>query len=1035
MTSVVRIRAIGRTEIQLGSCRIGPESAVLFALVLYLACNASVCVSRARLLELLWPGVPEASRRHALRQLLYRLRHKGLDIALEGGGLLLDRAFVDSDLADVLSSGWPETAGAEDVVRAGTLLPGYAPALSEQYLRWLDELRERVEPQYRKAVLRHLAQAQHEGRWVDVTEWARRCLATDSLNEEATLASAEALAMCGSKTRALDVIEEYRGELGDREKTIGLPARVLTRRISEQHARRPQETASINCIGREAETARLNELLALAGTKHRVAALVVGPAGIGKSTVTQQLVDSAHMRGWRSISIRLQASDAHRPLAAFVDLFSELLRLPGALGGAPASLVQLQQLTQHDVEASTGPPRSHEAEAVQERIRTAAVDVLGAVCEESPLVLLLEDLHWIDKPSTRLLLHLLERTSSLPVFWLLTARGEVSYVALRTALPEELAETIRLGPLRASDAVGLFRSLVDRTPATDDAWLTEFAEALTGGNPFFIREVARHYTETRNATSIPSSLRAIIHDRVARLSPLSRSVVHTCAILGRYASVPRLASVLDIGTTELLGCLEELDALGILGTGRPSEALAMHDLWQEELLSSMVPASKQLIHHRCGAVLESEARHTRSASMVWETARHLIASGVSDRALSLLEECAQHQMENGLPVDAAATFARAYDAATSDTDRFRTMSGRIAALHRGAKWSELAEVIGPAIVLSAICTPSDTEHSELELLQSECLWRTEKDSLGCLERAVSCVLDQNAPDGHRAGAGLLAGFSAANLARWEVLERVHYLVGSLRCETVEDRARVLCVQTIFHTALGSLDQGLLHAEHLISLEQTIGSVGGLHRAFRFAAHTLVSLGKNERAVALLKASHELALEYKLPHEACSAADILATLHVERNDVPGAELWIKRAQRWAGQISADYARNSLNCVRAMVALASDRPEYAASIVDRNVDVVSKDPLVRKRVANLSILARISVGCKELDRLGDTVRELRHGLEQIIMTCRNDYFVGSLALGLKALGREEEACRYTRRYLTHTRRDRSVALPDLLTFSRN
>jgi len=251
---VVRIRAIGRTEIHLGNSRIGPESAVLFAIVLYLACHAGERVSRARLLELLWPRVPEASRRHALRQLLYRLRRSGLNVTLEGADLFLDRAHVDSDLADVLSSGWPATAGPEDVVRAGTLLPGYAPALSELYLRWLDELRARVEPQYRRAVLRHLAQSKHEGRWADVAEWARRCLATDPLNEEATLASAEALVMCGSKTRALDVIEQYRGELGDREKTIGLPARVLTRRISEQQSRRPLGTAPISCVGRAARS-------------------------------------------------------------------------------------------------------------------------------------------------------------------------------------------------------------------------------------------------------------------------------------------------------------------------------------------------------------------------------------------------------------------------------------------------------------------------------------------------------------------------------------------------------------------------------------------------------------------------------------------------------------------------------------------------------------------------------------------------------------------------------------------------------------
>ena len=115
--------------------------------------------------------------------------------------------------------------------------------------------------------------------------------------------------------------------------------------------------------------------------------------------------------------------------------------------------------------------------------------------------------------------------------------------------------------------------------------------AVTGGNPLFVLELVRHVRETGQVTSLPQSLRALIRDRAARLTPIAQHVLHTCAVLGRYSSVPRVASVLEIGTADLLACIEELDALGIVGTSREAEVLSIHDLWRDELLRTLLPAS------------------------------------------------------------------------------------------------------------------------------------------------------------------------------------------------------------------------------------------------------------------------------------------------------------------------------------------------------------------------------------------------------------------------------------------------------------
>ena len=93
---MIRLRTLGDSTIEVGTSRIGPDSTVLFALLLYLAVERGRPIPRARLRELLWPGVPEKKAWHSLRQLLYRLRQMGVPIDADGGQIMLDASAVDA---------------------------------------------------------------------------------------------------------------------------------------------------------------------------------------------------------------------------------------------------------------------------------------------------------------------------------------------------------------------------------------------------------------------------------------------------------------------------------------------------------------------------------------------------------------------------------------------------------------------------------------------------------------------------------------------------------------------------------------------------------------------------------------------------------------------------------------------------------------------------------------------------------------------------------------------------------------------------
>jgi len=117
---------------------------------------------------------------------------KEVGVTLDGDGelLSLSPARVRCDLADALRSDWIIEADEATIAAACDALPGLTRRFSERYGEWIDEIRARLETQFRRAALRVLSDAKAEGRWYDVEHWALMLLRTDPLNETAVLARA-----------------------------------------------------------------------------------------------------------------------------------------------------------------------------------------------------------------------------------------------------------------------------------------------------------------------------------------------------------------------------------------------------------------------------------------------------------------------------------------------------------------------------------------------------------------------------------------------------------------------------------------------------------------------------------------------------------------------------------------------------------------------------------------------------------------------------------------------------------------------------
>lgn len=892
---MIRIRLFGEVSMRVGRVRVLPGSAVQFALTLYLATTAGVPVARARLIDLFWSHMDDEGARHALRQMLYRLRRAGLALEESGERLLVSRDAVEADFLAAFEPSWGERATHAELAGAAHFLEDTALLALPDFRDWVDDLRARVAAVARRVILERIAQARREGRWTRVEDWARLCLVIDPLNEQATLARAEAQAMSGAKSSAMRTLDAYVEDLGDAGHDIALPARVLRERIAENFTTiRNVPEAWRRYVGRSGELARCHAVIdeAVSGTGATV--LVSGASGIGKTRFAQEMLSVAQLRGLQTTSMRLEARDRERALALFTEIVPALLQLPGAAACAPESMRTLTQFTRTE-DAERTAQLAADAPVIRERIRRSIVDVIGAVSDEAPLVVLVDDAHNLDRASLAMLRTLMETAEGRRVVWLMCGDGldRQPWVPTLPGVPVSL----RLGGLTQEECAALASVFLPESGVADAPSVLATCFAATRGNPMFVKEWMRAWQANGAIPSVPDPIREALQKRVRLLSPEGLHALHACCLLGPLATPATLGELLEMDVSAALRAVEELDAADLLAS-QPSNPLEIHELTAQVVREMMSAAHTRVLHYRIGQCLESRAVSSWSPRIAWAAAAHLHAAGEEERAVGLLRQCGRHLLMLGEIGDACLTFERGLQLSSTVDNRGQAFVDWAQALLYAGQLRRSAEVSAQALheLRDVGCEHSTVR--DLRLLQLTADWPRSADLAHPMARAETLMQEPGTSRAHAARFARLAMVIAGNAHDNSAILRISR---AIKARFIDDScSELLDILAISASALGDNLRAIAYLERQIRLEREGMTVQPLARSLVNISIPLRALGRSTQALARLQEAYDLAANHGIAAEAATASDRISAIAFDHRQARQCEGWIRLAQSWAGK---------------------------------------------------------------------------------------------------------------------------------------
>jgi class 3 adenylate cyclase/predicted ATPase len=440
-------------------------------------------------------------------------------------------------------------------------------------------------------------------------------------------------------------------------------------------------------IGRQTELDVMQRVLAQAGTGQGQVVALVGEAGVGKSRLVYEFVHVHATQGWRvleSASVSYGKATPYFPVIALLRRYcavddrddtgvvrakvtGRVLALDAALQDTiPALLALLAVLPDDSPFRTLDPPQR------RQRTLEAFKRVLLRESQVQPLVLVFEDLHWIDGETQALLNSLVESVPTARLLLQVNYRPEYQH----TWGSKTYYSQLRLDPLVPANAEALLQTLLGNDLSL--APLIPVLIARTEGNPFFLEESVRALVETQVLVGergayrltqtlpniqVPATVQAVLAARIDRLPAEEKYLLQAAAVIGKEVPAGLLQTIVEVPVAAVQRSLAHLQAAEFLYETALFPELVYtfkHALTQEVAYNAVLLERRQGLHERAAQAIEGlfvERLPERYNAL----AHHYSRSGNLPKAVDYLQRAGHQAVERSAYVEAISSLNTALE--------------------------------------------------------------------------------------------------------------------------------------------------------------------------------------------------------------------------------------------------------------------------------------------------------------------------------------------------------------------------------------
>ncbi|HEY3068017.1 MAG TPA: adenylate/guanylate cyclase domain-containing protein [Methylomirabilota bacterium] len=652
-------------------------------------------------------------------------------------------------------------------------------------------------------------------------------------------------------------------------------------------------------LGRDAEVEQLQKARDFAAAGHGQIVAVVGDAGVGKSRLLWEFAHSPRTQGWlvlESSSVSHGKATPYLPIADLLRVYFQVERrddtrkirerVTGKLTTLDESLMSALPafVMLLDAAAEDGDWQALDAQDRRQRTLEAVKRLVLRESELRPLVVVFEDLQWIDSETQAFLDSLVGSLPTARVLLLVNYRPEYQHAWGGKGYYTQ----VRVDPLPPARVDELLIALLGKEDALTP--LKRVLRERTEGNPFFLEESVRALVETRtlegdrgayrlggpiDVTQVPATVQAVLAARIDRLSPIEKALLQTAAVIGKdfpFALLQAIAEWSDQDVRLVLTNLQKAEFLYETKLFPDLEYSFKHALTHDVAYETLLQQQRRTLHAKIVHIIESLYRD-RLLEQVERLAHHAVRGELWEKAFGYLRE--------------AGTKAAGRSAHREAITHFE---GALAVLQHLPGSEQLREA---AIDLRFACRSSLLPLGELErilnhLRDAEALAQGLADQrrLGWVSAYMTIHFsmigqnEQGLASGQRAVALAEAvgdvplrvvasnylGQAEYRAGAYRVAaDRLRRSIASLRGDLVCERLGQAALPAVYSRTLlasslaelGEFSEGNARGQEAIQIAETVDHPFSLGLAFHGGGRLYLCKGDVQKAIAMLERGHDL----------------------------------------------------------------------------------------------------------------------------------------------------------------------------------